>query len=91
MTTFIITITIFLVLFIIGPKATKRKEERDRLEKELLEQQEVLEREMEEQAVDDKREVQGNKMKVNKKPKLKTKVFRVVSERRESENEHIEN
>ncbi|WJE55650.1 hypothetical protein QRE66_28015 (plasmid) [Bacillus cereus] len=61
------------------------------MEKELLEQQEVLEQEMEEQAVGDKAEVQGNTMKVKKRPKLKTKVFRVVSERRESENEHIEN
>jgi len=71
-TTFIVTITLFLALFVIGPIATKRKEEHDRLEKELLEQQGVLEQEIKKQAVGDIPEVKENKMKINKRPKLKT-------------------
>ena len=33
-TTFVVMVSIFLILFVIGPKATKKKEERDRIKKE---------------------------------------------------------
>nr|WP_231503908.1 hypothetical protein [Bacillus sp. UNC437CL72CviS29] len=42
------------------------------MEKELLEQQGVLEQEIKKQAVGDIPEVKENKMKINKRPKLKT-------------------
>ncbi|KXO03054.1 hypothetical protein AYK81_28595 [Bacillus thuringiensis] len=45
MTTFIVMVSIFLILFVIGPKATKRKEEKDRIEKEHKHKTEALEEE----------------------------------------------
>ncbi|KLV17472.1 MULTISPECIES: hypothetical protein [Bacillus cereus group] len=61
MTTFVVMVSIFLILFVIGPKATKRKEERDRIEKEHKEKME--------------RDVDKVKFRINKQPKLKHKVF----------------
>lgn len=45
MTTFVVMVSIFLILFVIGPKATKKKEERDKIEKEHKEKMEALEEE----------------------------------------------
>ncbi|RAN87312.1 hypothetical protein B5P41_24875 [Bacillus sp. SRB_28] len=75
MTTFIVMVSIFLILFVIGPKATKRKEERERMEKEYKEKMEALE----EEKID--LDINGTKVKLHKKPKLKQSIYKIKSNR----------
>ncbi|MBE5107229.1 hypothetical protein IGI01_18660 [Bacillus thuringiensis] len=75
MTTFIVMVSIFLILFVIGPKATKRKEERDRIEKEHKEKMEDLEG----KKIDF--DINGTKVRLHKKPKLKKSIYKIKSNR----------
>ncbi|MBE7122974.1 hypothetical protein [Bacillus cereus] len=75
MTTFIVMVSIFLILFVIGPKATKRKEERDRIEKEHKEKMETLE----EEKIDF--DINGTTVRLHKKPKLKKSIYKIKSNR----------
>nr|WP_088298717.1 hypothetical protein [Bacillus cereus] len=75
MTTFIVMVSIFLILFVIGPKATKRKEEKDRIEKEHKQKMEALE---EEKLNFD---INGSKVSLHKKPKLKKSIYKIKSNR----------
>ncbi|MDA1515438.1 hypothetical protein PDK03_20680 [Bacillus cereus group sp. TH204-1LC] len=75
MTTFVVMVSIFLILFVIGPKATKKKEERDRIKKEHEEKAEVLE----EEKID--LDINGTKVRLHKKPKLKKSIYRIKSNR----------
>lgn len=74
-TTFIVMVSIFLILFVIGPKATKRKEERDRIEKENKEKMESLE----EVKIDF--DINGTRVRLHKKPKLKKSIYKIKSDR----------
>ncbi|MEE6185114.1 hypothetical protein [Bacillus pretiosus] len=75
MTTFIVMVSIFLILFVIGPKATKRKEEKDRIEKEHKQKMEALE----EEKFDF--DINGSKVRLHKKPKLKKSIYKIKSNR----------
>ncbi|MED2693444.1 hypothetical protein [Bacillus toyonensis] len=75
MTTFVVMVSIFLILFVIGPKATKKKEERDRIKKEHEEKMEAIE----EEKID--LEINGTKVRLHKKPKLKKSIYRIKSNR----------
>ncbi|MGN4718539.1 hypothetical protein EZE46_27080 [Bacillus sp. BH2] len=75
MTTFIVMVSIFLILFVIGPKATKRKEEKDRIEKEHKQKMEALE----EEKLDF--DINGSKVRLYKKPKLKKSIYKIKSNR----------
>ncbi|AZJ24082.1 hypothetical protein CN575_18695 [Bacillus wiedmannii] len=75
MTTFIVMVSIFLILFVIGPKATKRKEEKDRIEKEHKQKMEALE----EEKLDF--DINGSKVRLHKKPKLKKSIYKIKSNR----------
>ena len=75
MTTFVVMVSIFLILFVIGPKATKKKEERDRIKKEHEEKAEVLE----EEEID--LDINGTKVRLHKKPKLKKSIYGIKSNR----------
>ncbi|MFB5561187.1 hypothetical protein [Bacillus cereus] len=75
MTTFIVMVSIFLILFVIGPKATKRKEEKDRIEKEHKQKMEALE----EEKLDF--DINGSKVRLHKKPKLKKSIYIIKSNR----------
>ncbi|PGT56991.1 hypothetical protein [Bacillus thuringiensis] len=75
MTTFIVIVSIFLILFVIGPKATKRKEEKDRIEKEHKQKMEALE----EEKLDF--DINGSKVRLHKKPKLKKSIYKIKSNR----------
>ncbi|PGL81109.1 hypothetical protein CN931_17695 [Bacillus sp. AFS054943] len=75
MTTFVVMVSIFLILFVIGPKATKKKEERDRIKKEHEEKMEVLA----EEKID--LDINGTKVRLHKKPKLKKSIYRIKSNR----------
>ncbi|MDF9450984.1 hypothetical protein COI41_22390 [Bacillus toyonensis] len=75
MTTFIVMVSIFLTLFVIGPKATKRKEEKDRIEKEHKQKMEDLE----EEKLDF--DINGTKVRLHKKPKLKKSIYKIKSNR----------
>lgn len=75
MTTFVVMVSIFLILFVIGPKETKRKEERDRIEKEHKEKIEALE----EEKID--LDINGTKVRLHKKPKLKNSIYKIKSNR----------
>ncbi|HDR8178503.1 hypothetical protein COD82_19385 [Bacillus cereus] len=75
MTTFIVMVSIFLILFVIGPKATKRKEEKDRIEKEHKQKMEALEKEK----LDF--DINGIKVRLHKKPKLKKSIYKIKSNR----------
>ncbi|MBS9806673.1 hypothetical protein [Bacillus toyonensis] len=75
MTTFVVMVSIFLILFVIGPKATKRKEERDRIEKEQREKMDNLE----EEKIDF--DINGTKVRLHKKPKLKKSIYKIKSNR----------
>ncbi|MEB5655929.1 MULTISPECIES: hypothetical protein [Bacillus] len=75
MTTFIVMVSIFLILFVIGPKATKRKEEKDRIEKEHKQKMEALE----EKKLDF--DINGTKVRLHKKPKLKKSIYKIKSNR----------
>ncbi|PEC09851.1 hypothetical protein [Bacillus toyonensis] len=75
MTTFIVMVSIFLILFVIGPKATKRKEEKDRIEKEYKQKMEDLE----EEKLDF--DINGTKVRLHKKPKLKKSIYKIKSNR----------
>lgn len=75
MTTFIVMVSIFLILFVIGPKATKRKEERDRIEKENKEKMESLE----EVKIDF--DINGTRVRLHKKSKLKKSIYKIKSDR----------
>ncbi|MES9695017.1 hypothetical protein CN639_23850 [Bacillus toyonensis] len=75
MTTFIVMVSIFLILFVIGPKVTKRKEEKDRIEKEHKEKMEALE----EEKLDF--DINGTKVRLHKKPKLKKSIYIIKSNR----------
>ncbi|GIX59423.1 hypothetical protein BK744_09640 [Bacillus thuringiensis serovar zhaodongensis] len=75
MTTFVVMVSIFLILFVIGPKATKKKEERDRIKKEHEEKVEVLG----EEKID--LDINGTKVRLHKKPKLKKSIYRIKSNR----------
>ncbi|MGG2134653.1 hypothetical protein AB1284_25635 [Bacillus sp. S2(2024)] len=81
MTTFIVMVSIFLILFVIGPIATKKKEEKEKMEKELLEKVAALN---EQEKVE--MEVNGTKVMVTKKSKLKQKVFKIVSSSEQNDN-----
>ncbi len=72
-TTFVVMVSIFLILFVIGPKATKKKEERDRIKKEHEEKMEALEEEKIEL------DINGTKVRLHKKPKLKKSIYRIKS------------
>ncbi len=74
-TTFVVMVSIFLILFVIGPKATKKKEERDRIEKEHKEEIEALE----EEKID--LDINGTKVRLHKKPKLKNSIYKIKSDR----------
>lgn len=74
-TTFVVMVSIFLILFVIGPKATKKKEERDRIKKEHEEKVEVLG----EEKID--LDINGTKVRLHKKPKLKKSIYRIKSNR----------
>lgn len=65
--TFVVMVSIFLILFVIGPKATKKKEERDRIKKE------------HEGKID--LDINGTKVRLHKKPKLKKSIYRIKSNR----------
>lgn len=75
MTTFVVMVSIFLILFVIGPKATKSKEERDRIEKEHKEKMEALEEEKIEL------DINGTKVRLHKKPKLKKSIYKIKDNR----------
>ncbi|PRT26784.1 hypothetical protein [Bacillus wiedmannii] len=75
MTTFVVMVSIFLILFVIGPKATKKKEERDRIKKEHEEKMEALE----EEKID--LDINGTNVRLHKKPKLKKSIYRIKSNR----------
>lgn len=75
MTTFIVMVSIFLILFVIGPKATKRKEEKDRIEKEHKQKMEALE----EEKLDF--DINGSKVRLHKKPRLKKSIYKIKSNR----------
>ncbi|MGE1043900.1 hypothetical protein ACQGRZ_27610 [Bacillus wiedmannii] len=75
MTTFIVMVSIFLILFVIGPKATKRKEEKDRIEKEHKQKMEALE----EEKLDF--DINGSKVRLHKNPKLKKSIYKIKSNR----------
>ncbi len=68
-------VSIFLILFVIGPKATKRKEEKDRIEKEHKQKMEALE----EEKLDF--DINGSKVRLHKKPKLKKRIYKIKSNR----------
>lgn len=68
-------VSIFLILFVIGPKATKRKEEKDRIEKEHKQKMEALE----EEKLDF--DINGSKVRLHKKPKLKKSIYIIKSNR----------
>ncbi len=68
-------VSIFLILFVIGPKATKRKEEKDRIEKEHKQKMEALE----EEKLDF--DINGSKVRLHKKPKLKKIIYKIKSNR----------
>lgn len=68
-------VSIFLILFVIGPKVTKRKEEKDRIEKEHKEKMEALE----EEKLDF--DINGTKVRLHKKPKLKKSIYIIKSNR----------
>ncbi len=74
-TTFVVMVSIFLILFVIGPKATKKKEERDRIKKEHEEKMEVLE----EEKID--LDINGIKVRLHKKPKLKSSIYKIKGDR----------
>ncbi|HDR7735225.1 MULTISPECIES: hypothetical protein [Bacillus] len=74
MTTFIVMVSIFLILFVIGPKATKRKEEKDRIEKEHKQKMEALEEKLD-------FDINGSKVRLHKKPKLKKSIYKIKSNR----------
>ncbi|AAY60461.1 hypothetical protein pE33L466_0311 (plasmid) [Bacillus cereus E33L] len=74
-TTFVVMVSIFLILFVIGPKATEKKEERDRSKKEHEEKMEALEKEK----ID--LDINGTKVRIHKKPKLKKSIYRIRSNR----------
>ncbi|HFJ9274665.1 hypothetical protein PDL68_28345 [Bacillus cereus] len=71
MTTFIVMVSIFLILFVIGPKATKRKEEKERIEKEHKQKMGDLE----EEKID--LDINGTKVCLHKKPKLKNSIYKI--------------
>ncbi|OED04710.1 hypothetical protein [Bacillus cereus] len=75
MTTFIVMVSIFLILFVIGPKATKRKEEKERIEKEHKQKMGDLE----EEKLDF--DINGSKVRLHKKPKLKKSIYKIKSNR----------
>lgn len=75
MTTFIVMVSIFLILFVIGPIATKRKEEKDRIEKEHKQKMEALE----EEKLDF--DINGSRVRLHKKPKLKKSIYKIKSNR----------
>ncbi|MCU4786710.1 hypothetical protein OCF11_20110 [Bacillus cereus] len=75
MTTFIVMVSIFLILFVIGPKTNKRKEEKDRIEKEHKQKMEDLE----EENLDF--DINGTKVRLHKKPKLKKSIYKIKSNR----------
>lgn len=75
MTTFIVMVSIFLILFVISPIATKRKEEKDRIEKEHKQKMEALE----EEKLDF--DINGSKVRLHKKPKLKKSIYKIKSNR----------
>ncbi|HDR3491794.1 TPA: hypothetical protein QCN73_003257 [Bacillus wiedmannii] len=75
MTTFVVMVSIFLILFVIGPKATKKKEERDRIIKEHEEKMEALE----EEKID--LDINGTKVRLHKKPKLKKSIYKIKGNR----------
>ncbi|MGG0650060.1 hypothetical protein ABE083_25100 [Bacillus mycoides] len=91
MTTFVVMVSIFLILFVIGPKATKRKEERDRIEKEERDRIEKEERDriekehkekmeiLEEEKID--LDINGTNVRLHKKPKLKKSIYKIKSDR----------
>lgn len=74
-TTFVVMVSIFLILFVIGPKATKKKEERDRIKKEHEEKMEALEEEK------INLDINGTKVRLHKKPKLKNSIYKIKSDR----------
>ncbi|HHK5547640.1 TPA: hypothetical protein ACQUHN_004112 [Bacillus thuringiensis] len=74
MTTFIVMVSIFLILFVIGPKATKRKEEKDRIEKEHKQKMEALEEKLD-------FDINRSKVRLHKKPKLKKSIYKIKSNR----------
>lgn len=67
-------VSIFLILFVIGPKATKRKEEKDRIEKEHKQKMEALEEKLD-------FDINGSKVRLHKKPKLKKSIYKIKSNR----------
>lgn len=71
MTTFIVMVSIFLILFVIGPKATKRKEEKERIEKEHKQKMGDLE----EEKID--LDINGTKVRLHKKPKLNNSIYKI--------------
>ncbi|MCH5476456.1 hypothetical protein L4A40_25335 [Bacillus cereus] len=71
MTTFIVMVSIFLILFVIGPKATKRKEEKERIEKEHKQKMGDLE----EEKID--LDINGTKVRLHKKTKLKNSIYKI--------------
>ncbi|HFK1754022.1 TPA: hypothetical protein ACGXP3_004488 [Bacillus cereus] len=71
MTTFIVMVSIFLILFVIGPKATKRKEEKERIEKEHKQKMGDLE----EEKID--LDINGTKVRLHKNPKLKNSIYKI--------------
>lgn len=74
-TTFVVMVSIFLILFVIGPKATKKKEERDRIKKEHEEKIEALE----EEKID--LDINGTKVRLHKKPMLKSSIYKIKDDR----------
>jgi len=64
-------VSIFLILFVIGPKATKRKEEKERIEKEHKQKMGDLE----EEKID--LDINGTKVRLHKKPKLKNSIYKI--------------
>lgn len=67
-------VSIFLILFVIGPKATKRKEEKDRIEKEHKQKMEALEEKLD-------FDINRSKVRLHKKPKLKKSIYKIKSNR----------
>lgn len=64
-------VSIFLILFVIGPKATKRKEEKERIEKEHKQKMGDLE----EEKID--LDINGTKVRLHKKTKLKNSIYKI--------------
>lgn len=63
-------VSIFLILFVIGPKATKRKEEKEHKQKmEALEEEKL------------DFDINGSKVRLHKKPKLKNSIYKIKSNR----------